>query len=110
MRALRGWSLKAQSIALLGAYAVFLGAVYVGFTAFLLRREATAAHDRLQQTAELVAVEIDTELAAGAQRLATVARLPGLVHGLERVDEAGDEGHIPPWTTLHYLFFRSPLF
>ena len=40
----------------------------------------------------------------------TVAALPGLVHGLQRLDEAGGGGYIPPWTTLHYLFFKSPVF
>src|SRR5262249_49925644 len=109
-RIFRGGSLRTKSVALLGAYAVFLAAVYAGFTTFLLGREAAAAHDRLEQTAQLVAVELDTQLEAGKQRLATVAQLPGLVHGLERLEDAQGEGHIAPWTTLHYLFFRSPLF
>jgi signal transduction histidine kinase len=107
---LRGRSLKAQSAALLAAYALFLAAVYGGFSVLLLRREVAAAHARLEQTARLVAAEIDAHLESGRQRLATVARLPGLVHGLQRLEEARGEGYIPPWTTLHYLFFKSPVF
>jgi signal transduction histidine kinase len=106
----RGWSLKAKSVALLGGFALFLVAVYGGFTTFLLKRETAAALDRLHQTARLVAAEIDVHLDAGKQRLATVSRLPGLVHGLQRLEEAPGEGYIPPWTTLHYLFFKSPVF
>jgi signal transduction histidine kinase len=107
---LRGWSVKAKSIALLLGFALFLSGVYGGFTTFLLRREVSAAHDRLQQTARLVAAELDAQLEAGKQRLATVAGLPGLVHGLQRLEEAQGGVYIPPWTTLHYLFFKSPVF
>src|SRR5437016_3778245 len=109
MRMLRGRSLAAKSAALLVAYALFLAAVYGGFTAYLLRREAALAHERLEQTAALVAVELDAQLEAGRQRLATVARLPGLVHGLQRLEGAQGEKQIAPWTTLHYIFFRSPI-
>jgi signal transduction histidine kinase len=105
-----GWSIKTTSVALLAAFALMLSGVYGGFTIFLVRREAAAAHDRLQQTARLVSAEIDAHLASGEQRLATVAGLPGLVHGLQRLEEARGEGYIPPWTTLHYLFFNSPVF
>src|SRR5439155_921956 len=76
MRLLRGWSLAAKSGALLGAYAVVLAGVYGAFTTHLLRRETALAHERVQQTAQLVAVELDGQLEAGKQRLATVARLP----------------------------------
>jgi signal transduction histidine kinase len=110
MRLFRGWSVKATSVVMLGAYALVLGAVYGGFTTFLLRREAAAAQDRLQQTARLVAAEIDGHLQAGRQRLETVAGLPGLVHGLHLLEESRGGGYIPPWTTLHYLFFKSPVF
>jgi signal transduction histidine kinase len=106
----RGWSLTAKSVALLAAYAAVLAAVYGVFTTLLVRGETGAAHDRLEQTARLVAAEIDAQVAAGTERLATVAALPGLVHGLQRLRDAGAEGYIPPWTTLHYLFFKSPLF
>jgi signal transduction histidine kinase len=106
----RGWSLTAKSVALLVAYAAVLAAVYGVFTTLLVRGETSATHDRLEQTARLVAAEIDAQVAAGKERLATVASLPGLVHGLQRMREAGAEGYIPPWTTLHYLFFKSPVF
>jgi signal transduction histidine kinase len=106
----RGRTLRATSLALLGGYALFLSATYGGFTLFLLRRETAAARERLHQTAQLVAAEIDVHLDAGKQRLATVAQLPGLVYGLHRMQEAEGKGYIPPWTTLHYLFFKSPVF
>jgi len=76
----------------------------------LVRREAVRAQDRLQLTASLVGAELDAYIGAGRQRLATVAGLPGLTYGLSAIQEASSEGRIPPWTTLHYLFFKSPVF
>ena len=104
------WTLKAKSVALLAAYALFLAAVFGGFTVFLVQREVAAVQERLQQTAELVAGDVDSHLEQGRQRLATVARLPGLVHGLQRLEDDHGDGYIPPWTTLHYLFFESATF
>src|SRR5439155_6571939 len=68
------------------------------------------AYDRFEQTARIVAAELDAYVAAGARRLETVVRLPGLAYGLQTIQEARGEGYIPPWTTLHYLFYKSPVF
>jgi signal transduction histidine kinase len=89
---------------------VVLAVVYAAFTVSLLRRETGLAEDRLRQTARLVAAELDTYLDTGLQRLALVSQLPGMTHGLRVMQEAPAEGRIPPWTTLHYLFFKSSVF
>ncbi len=104
------WGIRAKSVALCLAYVLALGAVYSAFSVSLVRREAVRARDRLQLTASLVGAELDAYLEAGRQRLATVAGLPGLTYGLSAIQEASSEGRIPPWTTLHYLFFKSPVF
>ncbi len=104
------WSIKTKSLVLFIGYTAALCAVWVAFTISLVRRETTAAHDRLQQTADILASELDAHIRAGLQRLETVAHLPGLVHGLPTIGESKGEGPIPPWTTLHYLFFKSPVF
>jgi signal transduction histidine kinase len=104
------WSIKAKSVALFATYVLALCTVYVAFTVALLRRESAAANERLLQTSRMLAADIDGALAAGRQHLTTVAALPGLMYGLRTIREAGDGGHIPPWTTLHYLFFKSPIF
>ena len=91
-------------------YLLALAAIYGAFSVYLVRREVSRANDRFLQTARLVAAELDAYVASGAQRLQTVARLPGLAYGLQTIQEAGGGGYIPPWTTLHYLFFKSPLF
>jgi two-component system, NtrC family, sensor kinase len=91
-------------------YLLALCAVYASFTVYLLRREMSEAHDRFRQTASIVAAEVDAYVATGAQRLETVMRLPGMAYGLQTIQEARREGYIPPWTTLHYLFFKSPVF
>ena len=91
-------------------YLLALSAVYGAFTVYLLRQEISQAHDRFQQTARIVAAELDAYVASGAQRLQTVTRLPGLAYGLQTIQEARGDAYIPPWTTLHYLFFKSPVF
>lgn len=102
--------IKARSLTLFAGYVLVLVAVYGGFTIYLLRREVAATHDRLHQTARLVAAEIDAQLEAGKAKLATVARLPGLVYGLATLEQAAPGAHIAPWTTLHYLFFKTRIF
>jgi signal transduction histidine kinase len=106
----RGWSIRVKSLALAVGYLLALSAVYGAFTLDLLRREIADAHDRFEQTARIVAAQLDAYVESGAQRLQMVARLPGLAYGLETIQEARGEGYIPPWTTLHYLFFKSRVF
>jgi signal transduction histidine kinase len=106
----RGWSIRIKGVLLAVAYLLALSAVYGTFTVYLLEREKSQAHDRLQQTAGIVAAEINAYVSSGAQRLETVRRLPGLAYGLQNIQEAPGSGYIPPWTTLHYLFFKSPVF
>jgi signal transduction histidine kinase len=103
------WNIKAKSVALVAVYVFALCAIYSGFTVYLVRRESTKAHERFRQTADMVAARLDAYVAFGHQRLTTVAQLPGLVYGLRTIQEAHDEGYIPPWTTLHYLFLQSPV-
>src|SRR5262249_43606641 len=50
-------------------------------------------------------------VSSGAQRLEAVTHLPGLAYGLQTIQEAHEGStYIPPWTTLHYLFFKSRVF
>jgi signal transduction histidine kinase len=106
----RRWSIRTKGVALVAGYVLALGAVYGAFTYSLLQRETGRARDRLQQTANLVATEIDTYVDAGRQRLALVTQLPGMTYGLRTMQDASAKGRIPPWTTLHYLFFKSQVF
>lgn len=109
MRSLRA-SITTQSIVLLIVYLCGLAGVYATFTFLLVRRESAAAVQRLEQTGRLVGAEIDAYVASGRQRLETVAALPGLVYGLQSLRDASRGAPIPPWTTLHYLFFGSSVF
>jgi signal transduction histidine kinase len=103
-------SIKAQSVALILVYVLILCGIYSAFTISLVRREVDQARNRFQQTAQLVATELDAYLESGRQRLNEVARLPGMLHGLRTIREKHGEGYIPAWATLHYLFFKSPVF
>src|SRR6185436_10272216 len=84
--------------------------VYFALTFYLLEDARSAMRGRLQQTASMVTAEMDAHIQGGRERLRTVAHLPGLVYGLGALGETEGEGPIAPWTTLHYLFFRSPVF
>jgi signal transduction histidine kinase len=106
----RRWSIRRKTVLLFAGYVLLLGAVYGTLTVSLVRREQVRAQDRLMQTAGLVAAELDAYLESGRQRLATVSRLPGMKYGLGTIQDGPATGRIPPWTTLHYLFFRSPVF
>ena len=106
----RRWSIRTKTLILVAGYLVALCGVYAAFTVSLVRREVARTQERLQQTADLVATELDAYLDAGRQRLATISKLPGMAYGLRTIQEASGEGRIPPWTTLHYLFFKSPVF
>lgn len=106
----RYWSIRVKSVMLAIGYLLALSAVYAAFTLYLWRREVAQSHDRLEQTARVVAAELDSYLESGMQRLETVMRLPGMVYGLQTMQEASGQRYIPPWTTLHYLFFKSPVF
>jgi signal transduction histidine kinase len=103
-------SMRAKTIGLFVGYVVVLCVVYGAFTLHVLRRELAVGHDRVEQTARMVAADIDAVLESGRQRLAMVGTLPGLVYGLQAIQEQRAGGPIAPWTTLHYLFFRSPVF
>jgi signal transduction histidine kinase len=84
--------------------------VYATLTVLLVRRESASVLERVEQTGRILAAEIDTHVESGTQRLQTVAKLPGLVYGLQTIREAEPGAPIPPWTTLHYLFFGSSVF
>jgi signal transduction histidine kinase len=105
----RRWSIRAKSVGLFIAYVLTFAVVYGAFSVHLVQRETAVANDQLQQTARMVAADVNAYVRAGMQRLATVAHLPGLVFGLRTMGEKGRGGHIPAWTTLHYIFFRSPV-
>ena len=106
----RNWSIRVKALALAIGYLLALSAVYGAFAVDVLRREIANTRDRFEQTARIVAAQLDAHVLSGAQRLDMVARLPGLAYGLQTIQEATGEGYIPPWTTLHYLFFKSPVF
>jgi len=105
-----GLSIRVKSLLLAAGYLLMLSAVYAAFSVYLVRREMLDARERFRQMAGIVAAQVDAYVGSGSERLRMVADLPGLSYGLQAIQEAGGSGHIPPWTTLHYLFFKSPVF
>ncbi len=87
---------------------LFLG--YVVFSNSYIRRQETRFLDERLRLAETVAGEFTGFFTRGVQRLETVASLPGLVYGLQSLEEMGQGRQIPMWTTLHYMFFEHDVF
>ena len=83
----RQWSIRTKSAALVMLYVLALYGVYGSFTLYLLHRETEEARDRFQQTAQMVAAQLDAHLDFGRQRLTEVAALPGLSYGLQTLLE-----------------------
>ncbi|MBM4257887.1 MAG: sensor histidine kinase [Deltaproteobacteria bacterium] len=106
----RLWSIRTKSVVLVILYVLALYGVYGGFTLYLLHRESLEAQDRFEQTAKMVATQLDAHLEAGQQKLTMVATLPGLSYGLQTLFETQNGGEFPAWTTLHYIFLQSPVF
>jgi signal transduction histidine kinase/CheY-like chemotaxis protein len=84
--------------------------VYAFFSIYYFReQESQFLSDRLS-SAESVGEEFRGLFNRGADRLRTIAELPGLVYGLQTLEENREGRQIPAWTTLHYLFFQSDVF
>ncbi len=103
-------NLKQKTFFFVGISVAALLVVYIVFSNYYIRQqEKQFFADRLG-TAQAVADEFSGFFNRGIQRLQTVAALPGLVYGLETIEEDREGKQIPAWTTLHYLFYESDVF
>ena len=93
--------------------AVSIGAlltIYVVFSNYYVQQQEKALLDERYNTAQAIGDELTRFFTRGVNRLQTVATLPGLVYGMQSLDEPRQGKQIPAWTTLHYLFFESDVF
>ena len=85
-------------------------AIYLVFSNYYVHQQEKVLLDERYNTAQAIGEEITRFFTRGVNRLQTVATLPGLVYGLQTLDEPRQGKQIPAWTTLHYLFYESDVF
>jgi len=84
--------------------------VYALFSVYYVREQESRFLSERLTLADSVGAEFTGLFTRGVDRLRTVAELPGLVYGLQTLEENREGRQIPAWTTLHYLFFQSEVF
>jgi signal transduction histidine kinase/CheY-like chemotaxis protein len=84
--------------------------VYALFSIYYVREQESRFLSERLTLADSVGAEFTGLFTRGVERLRTVAELPGLVYGLQTLEENREGRQIPAWTTLHYLFFQSEVF
>ena len=84
--------------------------VYALFSIYYVREQENQFLSQRLSAAEAIGAEFTGLFTRGVDRLQTIAELPGLVYGLQTLEENREGRQIPAWTTLHYLFFRSDVF
>jgi len=84
--------------------------VYVAFSVYYVRAQEKVLLDERVNTAHAIAQEFTGFFSRGVDRLQRVAALPGLVYGLQTLEEKREGKQIANWTTLHYLFYESDVF
>lgn len=84
--------------------------VYALFSIYYVREQENQLLSERLNTAESIGEEFTGLFTRGVDRLRTIAELPGLVYGLQTLEENREGRQIPAWTTLHYLFFQSDVF
>src|SRR5215475_6844011 len=103
-------NLKQKTSLFVALSLVALLAVYVGFSTYYVRAQEKVLLDERTTAAQAMAQEFTEFFTRGVERLETVATLPGLVYGLQTLDETREGKQLPAWPTLHYLFYQSDVF
>jgi signal transduction histidine kinase/ActR/RegA family two-component response regulator len=103
-------NLKQKTFLFVAMSVVALLAVYIGFSSYYVRAQERALLDERTTSAQATAQEFTEFFTRGVERLETVATLPGLVYGLQTLDETREGKQLPAWPTLHYLFYQSDVF
>jgi signal transduction histidine kinase/ActR/RegA family two-component response regulator len=103
-------NLKQKTFAFVALMITGLVFVYAVFSVYYVREQENQFLSERLTTAEAVGEEFTGLFTRGIDRLRTIAELPGLVYGLQTLEENREGRQIPAWTTLHYLFYQSDVF
>jgi signal transduction histidine kinase/ActR/RegA family two-component response regulator len=103
-------NLKQKTFFFVALMVTGLVCVYALFTVYYVREQERQFLSERLNTAESIGEEFTGLFTRGVDRLKTISELPGLVYGLQTLDENREGRQIPAWTTLHYLFYQSDVF
>ncbi len=84
--------------------------LYVYFSSFYIGEQEKQFFDGRLGTVTAISQEFGEFFARGTDRLNVIGELPGLVYGLQSLEDSREGKQIPVWGTLHYLFFESDVF
>src|SRR5215831_18621299 len=104
---MRPLNLKQKTFLFVAGSVAALLAVFIVFSSYYVRTQEQALLEERNTAALAIAEDLSQFFTRGVDRLKTVAALPGLVYGLQTVEESRQGKQIPAWTTLHYLFYES---
>jgi signal transduction histidine kinase/ActR/RegA family two-component response regulator len=103
-------NLRQKTFVFVALMITVLVCVYALFSIYYVREQESRFLSERLTLADSVGEEFTGLFTRGIERLQTVAELPGLVYGLQTLEENRAGRQIPAWTTLHYLFFQSEVF
>ncbi len=103
-------SLRQKTFFFVALSVAALIAVYALFSHYYVQQRERQLADERNSAAAAIAEDFSGFFKRGIDRLQTVAALPGLVYGLQTLEESREGLQIPAWTTLHYLFYQSDIF
>ncbi len=108
--AIKKMNLKQKTFFVVAVMITGLVCVYALFSIYYVREQENQFLSERLSAAESIGKEFTGLFTRGVDRLQTIAELPGLVYGLQTLEENREGRQIPAWTTLHYLFFQSDVF
>jgi signal transduction histidine kinase/CheY-like chemotaxis protein len=103
-------NLKQKVVLFVAVNAAGLLLVYLFFSNYYLREQEKQLFDGRLATVTAISQEFAEFFERGNERLNIIAELPGLVYGLQSLEDTREGKQIPVWGTLHYLFFESDVF
>jgi len=103
-------NLKQKTFLFVSVSITALLAAYIGLSSSYVRSQEKLLLNERAALASAIAEELAGFFDRGVTRLQTVAALPGLVYGLQTLEEKREGKQIPAWATLHYLFYESDVF
>lgn len=103
-------NLKQKTLFFVALNVAGLLVLYVYFSNFYIREQEQQFFAGRLDTTTAMSQEFAEFFSRGADRLNVIGELPGLVFGLQSLEDTREGKQIPVWGTLHYLFFESDVF
>jgi signal transduction histidine kinase len=103
-------NLKQKTLFFVAIMVASLLLLYVLFGNYYLQEQQAQLLDSRVNIVRTMSDEFHEFFSRGVARLDLIAALPGLVYGLQTLEENRTGRQIPAWTTLHYLLYEHDVF